>query len=196
MFDRYGPNGLQVKAFLDALAELTDIKFAGIGHLRANFTIEDWETAFNKAASLFPSRKEAVGAAIEDAEIIVKDRGDKYQREIARGVTAILVIADRLSFKEREILYSPFDRLLGSDSDIIPRRRLYEKYKSEDRHLETFCELLSMIDDEQVYVESRPDNRGTTGEALCDAIIRRGKKTLYLEHTSLMSYKEIGRAHV
>lgn len=189
MFDRYGPNGLQVKAFLDALAELTDIKFAGIGHLRANFTIEDWEMAFNKAGSLFPTRKEAVNAAIEDAEAIVKDRREGHQREIAKGIAAVLVIADRLSFKEREVLYSAFARPLGSDSDIIPRRRLYEKYKSEDRHLETFCELLSMIDDEEVYVESRPDNRGTTGEALCDAIIKRGKKTLYLEHTSLMSYK-------
>src|SRR5437773_1703265 len=75
---------------------------------------------------------------------------------------------------------------------IVDKKSSKDQPRREDYAIEEFCQILSYVEQHPVYIESRPDDRGRTGEGKVDAIINRGGSRFALEHTSLMSYKTQG----
>jgi hypothetical protein len=70
----------------------------------------------------------------------------------------------------------------------VKKENLTNVFRQEDFAIEEFCKKLSRIQQSDVYIVCKPDNRGRNGEKKCDAIITRANEQLTVEHTSLMSY--------
>lgn len=180
MFNRYGPNSLKVSAFIKAIRDLSPEQFATLGHV--NYDLDRLEAFAARLKKLDGERETERANAIRDALEAAADKGTEDQRKLAAGLAAILVLEDRLSREEKTFLS------LYIIDPTIPLRLLYEEYQKEDFAVEKFCEQLSVIDGENAYIQSRPDERGQGAQGQPDFIINRGGKDFTVEHTSLSSY--------
>lgn len=180
MFDLYGPNALKVSAFIKAVGNIPADEFNLVGP-----RVMDWErfeSLMKRVQSLAEERRDERDRAYRAAAEAVKDKGTELQQTLVAGVAALLVIEDRLSREEKNLLS------LYLVDTIVPLKLLYEDHKKEDIAVEEFCEQLSLIDGENVYVKSRPDERGRTGAGLPDFIVSRAGRDYTVEHTSLDTY--------
>lgn len=178
MFDRYGPASLQVTAYIEALGKLTSDEFNRLGTGALESFISTLSVALGKA----DGRETALVAAFLDASKAVEHQSEPAQKLIAALVASMLVVIDRLAHSEKNIVYN-------SIAHAIDYARLFKKYRQEDWAIEEFCKELAEYDGREVYVVERPDGRGRSGGALCDAIINRGGKLFTLEHTALNAYR-------
>ena len=180
MFERYGPNSLQVTAYIEALRELRPDQFANIGTGDLQSFISVLDAALHKS-----NGREAAWVASAHDCLDATDRAEPAQRLVAAVIGSILVVLDRLSHSDKRFIYN-------SISSVIDYPRLFKEYRSEDWAMEYFCEELSEYDGGEVYVIDRPDARGRGGDGLCDAIIRRAGESYVLEHTALNAYIKRG----
>jgi hypothetical protein len=180
MFDQYGPNSLKVNAFIKALRNLADDVFALLGP--RTIDSERLGSLLKRIDALESERLDERVNAYRDALDAVKDKGSEIQRKFAAGLATMLVLEDRLKRDEKVFLS------LFLVYTIVPGRLLYADYKKEDRAVEDFCEQLWLIDGQEVYVKSRPDERGQGGAGLPDFIISRAGKDFTVEHTSVDTY--------
>lgn len=181
MFDRYGPNSLQVAAYIKALDEMSSEDFNSIDKL--NLDVEQLITVFSKALSYKSDRLLETENASHDAMAAVINKGSNEQIAFVGLIASVLVLEDRLTRDEQVFLH------LWVIDPKVPLRRLYADHRKEDFAIEAFCKHLSRLADESVYVKSRPDARGQIGEALPDFILHRGGSEFTIEHTFINSYE-------
>jgi len=155
MFDRYGPNSLQVTAYIEALAELTPDQFARIGTV----DLQSFISTLNSALAKADGREPAWIASAIDALKAVQHHSDPAQKLVASLLASVFVVLDRLSHSEKNLIYNAISR-------AIDYARLFKKYRQEDWAIEYFCEELTHYDGSEVFVLDMPDSRGKTGEAL------------------------------
>ena len=180
MFDQYGPNSLKVSAFIKALRNLPADGFALLGP--RTIDSERLDSLLKRIGALESERLNERANAYRDAIDAVKDKGSENQRKLAASLAAMLVLEDRLKRDEKVFLS------LFLVNTIVPGRILYADYKKEDRAVEDFCAQLWLIDEQEAYVKSRPDERGQGGPGLPDFIISRAGKDFTVEHTSVDTY--------
>lgn len=180
MFDRYGPNSLQVSAYIKALDEMSSENFSRIAELDVD--AEELITVFSKALSFKLDRLVETENASNDARAAVINKGSNLHIALAGLMASVLVLEDQLTRDERVFLQG------WVIDPKVPLRRLYADYRKEDFAIEAFCKHLSRIADESVYVKSRPDARGQTGDGLPDFILHRGGSEFTIEHTFINSY--------
>lgn len=177
MFDRYGPNSLQVTAYIEALSELTPAEFERLG----TGDVQTFLSTLHSALAKADGRESAWIASSIDASTAVQHHSQPAQKLIAAIIASMFVVLDRLSHSEKNVIYH-------SIASVIDYARLFKKYRQEDWAIEYFCEELTEYDGREVYVLDRPDGRGKVGTGLCDAMISRGGKSYVLEHTALNAY--------
>jgi len=185
MFDRYGPNAIKVDAYVRALRDLTPEQFTEI--LRGNVDVERLKTLANHVDTLTTQRSKERQNALNDAEEAVSNKGTEKQTRSAALVAPLLVMDDFLNIEEKNFL------ALSLVNPLVPLRVLYEKYQKEDLAIEIFCEQLSLIDEQNVHVKQRLDDRGRGPAGLPDFVVERNGLGYTLEHTSLNSYQ--GQVH-
>jgi hypothetical protein len=181
MFDRYGPNSLKVGAYIKALAEMSKEKLANID--RWNLDVKRFVSVYEKALSFQQERFSETQSASNDAKLAVKDKATDNQLQFVSLTASVLVSEDRLTRDEQVFLH------LFVIDPRVPLRQLYVEYKKEDFAVETFCQHLSRIDNENIYVKQRPDARGRVGEGLPDFIVHRAGQEFTVEHTFINSYE-------
>jgi|GEM_PF-5682232 len=181
MFDRYGPNSLKVQEYITALAEMSQEEFANVDRL--NLDVDQFSRLFQKTLGLKHDRETEAENASRDAMKAVLEKGDTNRILFVSLVAMALVLEDRLTRDERVFLH------LFVIDPKVPLRRLYKEYKKEDRAIETFCEHLSRIDNQNAYIKFRPDARGQVGEGLPDFVLYRLGEEFTIEHTYINSYE-------
>lgn len=184
MFDRYGPNALKVDAFLRALRPLKDWDLVAVAN--ANYTNGNRSELIRfirDVCALTEQRPTQCAYARCDAESALLGSASEA-KAVAALLAGALVLEGFLSRDQRSF----FSLFLMNP--IVPLRMLYEAYKKEDFAIEAFCEQLSVVDGQNVYVEKCLDLRGQTGECRPDFIVRRKGSPYTVEHTSLNSYKD------
>ncbi|HEY0349791.1 MAG TPA: hypothetical protein VGC60_16720 [Pyrinomonadaceae bacterium] len=181
MFDLYGPNSLRVKAYIKAIAEMSEQEFANIDRL--NLDSDRLIAVFQKALSFKNERLPQTENASRDATLAALHKGTTNQIVFVSLVASVLVLEDRLNRDEQVFLH------LFVIDPRVPLRRLYTEHKKEDFAIEQFCEHLSRIDDENAYIKVRPDARGQIGEGLPDFILHRSGQDFTIEHTYINSYE-------
>ena len=153
MFERYGPNSLQVTEYIKALSEMSPGEFANVDRL--NLDTNKLFALFQKILTFKADRSTETENARRDAMRAVLEKGSENQIVFVALVALILVSEDRLTREEQVFLH------LWVVNPRVPLRRLYRNHTKEDWAIKEFCEHLSRIDDHNVYVRSRPDARGT-----------------------------------
>jgi hypothetical protein len=181
MFTRYGPNSLKVNAFIRELEGLTAEQFSTVGHF--DLDLNRLKSLIERIEALGGELSGERGNAFNDALKAAGDKGATDQRKFVAALASILVVEDRLNREERTFL-----SLFIIDT-IVPLRLLYVDHTKEDLAIEDFCKQLSRIDGENVYLKSRPDERGQSGQGLPDFIVHRAGQDLTVEHTLLVTYK-------
>jgi hypothetical protein len=181
MFERYGPNSLQVAEYITALSEMPPAEFAKIDQL--NLDTERFIALLQKAFTFKADRATEIDNASNDVMLAVLNKGTENQIIFVSLVASLLVLEDRLTREEQVLLH------LWVVDPKIPLRRLYRNHAKEDWAIKEFCEHLSRIDDHNVYVRSRPDARGQTGPGLPDFILNRFGENYTIEHTFINSYQ-------
>lgn len=181
MFKHYGPNSLQVTEYIKALSEMSSAQFANVDRL--NLDTNRLFALFQKILTLKADRPIETDNARRDAMRAVLEKGSENQIVFVALVAAMLVSEDRLTREEKFFLH------LWVIDPKIPLRRLYRNHSKEDWAIQEFCEHLSRIDDQNVYVQSRPDGRGRTGPGLPDCILNRLGEDYTIEHTFINSYQ-------
>jgi hypothetical protein len=181
MFERYGPNSLQVSEYISALSEMSPAEFANIDRL--SLDTNRFIALLQKGLTFKADRASETDNASRDAMRAVLDKGTDNQIIFASLVASLLVFEDRLTRDEQVFLH------LWVIDPKVPLRRLYRNHSKEDWAIQKFCEHLSRIDDHTVYVRSRPDARGRTGPGLPDCILNRLGEDYTIEHTFINSYQ-------
>jgi len=180
MFERYGPNSLQVTEYIKALSEMSSSEFANVDRL--NLDSNKLFALFQKTLTFKADRASETDNARGDAMRAVLEKGSENQIIFVALVASMLVSEDRLTREEQVFLH------LWVIDPKVPLRRLYRNHSKEDWAIQKFCEHLSRIDDHNVYVRSRPDARGRTGAGLPDCILNRLGEDYTIEHTFINSY--------
>lgn len=181
MFERYGPNSLQVTEYIKALSEMSPAEFANVDRL--NLDTNKLFALFQKILTFKADRSTETDNARRDAMRAVLEKGSDDQIVFVALVASMLVSEDRLTREEQVFLH------LWVIDPKVPLRRLYRNHSKEDWAIQKFCEHLSRIDDQNVYVRSRPDARGRTGPGLPDCILNRLGEDYTIEHTFINSYQ-------
>ena len=182
MFERYGPNSLQVTEYIKALSEMSSAEFANVDRL--NLDTNKLFALFQKILTFKVDRPTETDNARCDAMRAVLEKGSENQIVFVALVASMLVSEDRLTREEQVFLH------LWVVDPKVPLRRLYQNHSKEDWAITKFCEHLSRIDDHNVYVRSRPDARGRTGQGLPDCILNRFGEDYTIEHTFINSYEK------
>lgn len=181
MFERYGPNSLQVTEYIRALSEMSSAEFANVDRL--NLDTNKLFALFQKILTFKADRSTETDNARRDAMRAVLEKGNENQIIFVALVASMLVSEDRLTREEQVFLH------LWVIDPKVPLRRLYRNHSKEDWAIQKFCEHLSRIDNHNVYVRSRPDARGRTGPGLPDCILNRLGEDYTIEHTFINSYQ-------
>lgn len=182
MFEVYGPNSLVVNSYIEALQELTTEQLAVIN-------INDYELTNIKAIiervnNLKDIRSVERALAKENAHKAVTGKGYEWQQLLTSEIGGWLVLEDHLESSERNFMY------LYLLNQFISLKVLRDKYQKEDWAIEDFCDQLSKVDNQRVFIHSRPDAKGKGGMGLPDFIISRKGVNYTVEHTSINTYEK------
>jgi len=148
MFDHYGPNSLQVTAYIEALGELTPDQFAriGIGDL------ESFISTLNSALAKSGRPGTRVDSFRIDALKAVQHHSDPAQKLVAALIASVFVC--RTVFLIRRKMY--FTTLSRAQSIT---RGCSRNIGRRIGQLSIFCEELTHYDGSEVFVLDRPDSR-------------------------------------
>ncbi|MCW5959320.1 MAG: hypothetical protein KIS76_04105 [Pyrinomonadaceae bacterium] len=182
MLDRYGPNSLEVSAYVQALDNLTSPQLEKLN--LSEYEFSEIESIIKKAHVFKESRSVEQLNVRTDASNAVKGKGHEWQRLLLAEIATWLVLSDYFEIDDRSFirLY-----LIGQ---VVSLRELYQKYENEDWAIEVFCDQISKIDGQRVIISSRPDDKGRGGKSLPDFILNRKGIKYTVEHTSVESFEK------
>jgi hypothetical protein len=180
MFDLYGPNSILVNSYIQALHDLTTEQLEA-------FRIGEYEfkrikAILGKVNHWKDFRKNECENAKKNAEEAIGAKGFDYQQLLFSEIAVWLVLNDWFEIDDRYFIQ------LYLINPIIPLKELRKDYEKEDWAVEIFCDRLSKIDGQRVFIKSRPDARGKGSTGLPDFVISRKGMNYTVEHTSIDSY--------